>query len=73
MSPVWDLEWDPVRYFDRSNIKAAAVNGAIVHRNGRSTIVDETDLYSAELDSGVGTIRSAPIHTVLDITGTGLV
>lgn len=73
VSPVWDLEWDLVRYFDRSNIEAVAIDGTIVHQKGQSTIIDETDLVSTELDSGVRTIRSAPVHKVLDITGTGLV
>jgi 5-methylthioadenosine/S-adenosylhomocysteine deaminase len=65
-APSWDLEWDLVRYYDRSNVQAVYVDGRLVIDAGSPTTFDGEEFITTNLYPGLEALINAPLHKVHD-------
>ena len=62
--PSHDLEWELVRFFDRTAITAVLVGGEVVSVKGQPTRVDADAVLSDELQLALDTMEASPIEVV---------
>lgn len=60
----WDLEWDLVRFYDRTNLQGVYVDGRLVVDDGEPTAFAVGDFVGAELGAGRESVARAPLHKV---------
>lgn len=63
-SPSWDLEWDLVRYYDRSNVQAVYVDGRLVVDNGEPVSFSAAEFIKSEAAAGLDSVAKATMHKV---------
>ena len=59
--PSWDFEWDLVRHYNRDQIRAVVIDGAMVMQDGRATGWDQDRFLKDQLPAAIRTVRDAPI------------
>ena len=59
--PSWDFEWDLVRHYNRDQIRAVVIDGAMVMQDGRATGWDQDRFLKDQLPAAIQTVRDAPI------------
>ena len=59
--PSWDFEWDLVRLYNRDQIEAVVIDGAVVMRDGRPVGWDQDAFLEEQLPRAIQTVKAAPI------------
>jgi cytosine/adenosine deaminase-related metal-dependent hydrolase len=59
--PSWDFEWDLVRHYNRDQIRAVVIDGALIMRDGRATGWDQEHFLREQLPTAIRTVEGAPI------------
>ena len=59
--PSWDFEWDLVRHYNRDQIRAVVIDGALIMLDGRATGWDQEHFLKEQLPTAIRTVEGAPI------------
>lgn len=68
--PSWDFEWELVRAYDRDQVKAVAVDGRIVLRDGRATGWDSAAFVREQRQLVLDMVEEAKVTKVHAISST---
>jgi len=59
--PSWDFEWELVRLYNRDQIRAVVIDGALIMQDGRAVGWDQEQFLEEQLPAAIRTVESAPI------------
>lgn len=68
--PSWDFEWELVRAYDRDQVKAVAVDGRIVLRDGRATGWDSAAFVREQRQLVLDMVAEAKVTKVHAVSST---
>ena len=59
--PSWDFAWELVRHYNRDQIRAVVIDGALVMQDGCATGWDQERFLKEQLPKAIGAVEGAPI------------